>query len=221
VVAGVDELLDRLVRCGVGAAFVALTLATACSDSGPRLLALGSRPAEKTSGEVARPVAVGGSPVSLDSALTLFRLRLSPVSELRHGATSMPELIEAFSRTVSGGDTTRLRTMVMSRQEFAWLYYPSSRYTRAPTLQEPALAWFLHLQHSQKGATRLLNRFGGRPLEVVSNTCAEPVIEGRNRIWHDCMQRAVSGNDTVQMRLFGGIYERDGVYKILTYANDL
>ena len=133
----------------------------------------------------------------------------------------MPSLIEAFARTVATSDTTRLRTMVMTRQEFAWLYYPTSRYTRAPTLQEPALAWFLHVQQSQKGATRLLNRFGGQPMRVLSNTCAAPVTEGLNRVWHDCMQRVISGTDTLQLRLVGGIYERDGAFKILTYANDL
>lgn len=133
----------------------------------------------------------------------------------------MRQLVGAFVRTVAESDTARLRSLVMTRQEFAWLYYPTSRYTRAPTLQEPALAWFLHLQHSQKGATRLLNRFGGRPMRVLSNTCAEPVTEGRNRIWHDCMQRVISGNDTLKLRFVGGIYERDGVFKLLTYANDL
>ena len=134
----------------------------------------------------------------------------------------MPELIAEFARTVATSDTARLRTLVMTRQEFAWLYYPTSRYTRAPTIQEPALAWFLHLQQSQKGATRLLNRFGGRPLRLLTNRCNDSAsVEAENRLWTDCMQQVISGGDTVRMRLIGGIYERGGTFKILTYANDL
>ena len=205
-----------MIQRGVRAAFAALTLVLGCRElPAKERSGLGSRP---SAGE---PTAVGGSHVPLDSALTLFRHGLSPVSQLQDGEPSMPQLVEEFARAVAGSDTARLRTLVMTRQEFAWLYYPTSRYTRAPTLQEPALAWFLHLQQSQKGATRLLNRFGGRPMRVLSNTCDAPVMEGLNRVWHDCMQRVLVGGHTVQMRLIGGIYERDGVFKLLTYANDL
>lgn len=205
-----------MIRRGVGAAFAALTLVLGCRElPAKERSALGAQP---SAGESA---ALGGTLVTLDSALTLFRQGLSPVSQLGHGEPSMPQLVEEFARAVTQADTSRLRTLVMTRQEFAWLYYPTSRYTRAPTLQEPALAWFLHLQQSQKGATRLLNRFGGQPMRVLSSTCAEPVTEGRNRVWHDCMQRVLVGGDTVQMRLIGGIYEREGVFKLLTYANDL
>jgi hypothetical protein len=213
----VDQLRPQLIGRSVGAAFVALTLVLGCRELPAKEgAALGSRPSALGSRR-----SEGGSPVSLDSALVLFRHQLPSVSGLQDGEASISEVIETLARTVAMSDTTRLRTMVMTRQEFAWLYYPTSRYTRAPTVQEPALAWFLHVQQSQKGATRLLNRFGGRPMRVLSNSCAEPVTEGLNRVWHDCIQRVISDNDTLQLRLVGGIYERGGTFKILTYANDL
>ncbi len=111
----------------------------------------------------------------------------------------------------------------MSRQEFAWLYYPTSAFTRAPTRQEPGLAWFLHLQASQKGVTRLLNEYGGRPLRIARNECkAPPRVEGSNKLWFDCVQRLVEAQgDTTVTSLFGGILERNGRFKIFSYSNDL
>jgi hypothetical protein len=110
----------------------------------------------------------------------------------------------------------------MSRREFAYLYYPTSPFTRAPTKQEPGLAWFLHLQNSQKGVTRLLKRYGGGPLRIIRNECkAPPRLEGANVLWDDCIQTLVAGRDTITTRLFGGVYERSGRFKVFSYSNDL
>lgn len=167
-------------------------------------------------------VGEGGAPISLDSALKLFRRDLSPVTELENAEPSIERVVARLVQSVGRSDTAALRELVMSRREFAYLYYPTSPLTRAPTKQEPELAWFLHLQQSQKGITRLLNRQSGKPLRIVRNECRAPTrIEGRNVLWHDCIQAVLDGRDTVAMRLFGGIYERDGRFKIFSYTNDL
>jgi hypothetical protein len=210
MVAGMDELLHRLTWRGVGAAVAALTFAAACAE-------LPARDVEQRK----QSKAEGGSSVPLDSALALFRAEIAPVTTLSGAEPSIGAVVSSLERSLRDADTARIRSLVMSRQEFAWLYYPTSRYTQAPTRQEPALAWFLHVQQSQKGATRLLTRFGGRPLRILSNSCAEPRLEGRNQVWHDCMQRFIAGADTLQIRLFGGIYEHNGRYKIFSYSNDL
>ena len=197
----------------VVAAAVALAGLVACSDvrAGDAPL----RAVDVTAGE-------GGAPVPLDSALALFRRDLSPATALEHSAPSIPLLIERFARSIEQSDTAAIREMVMSRREFAYLYYPSSPFTRPPTKQEPGLAWFLHLQPSRKGVTRLFNRFGGRPFRVLSNECkSSPRAEGENVIWDDCLQSVTDGRDTVTMRLFHGIYERAGRFKIFSYSNDL
>ena len=164
----------------------------------------------------------GGSPVSLDSALILFRRNLAPVSELEHGEASVDLLIAHLERALRTSDTAAIRSLVMSRREFAFLYFPTSPLTRAPTKQEPGLAWFLHIEASQKGATRLIDRFGGRPVRIIANQCrGEPRREGKNVLWDDCLQTVVDGRDTLRTRLFGGVYERDRTFKVFTYANDL
>lgn len=160
--------------------------------------------------------------MSLDSALILFREGLAPVAELEGGETSVDRLIQRLSEAVERSDTATLRAIVMTRREFAYLYYPKSPFTRAPTKQEPGLVWFLHLQNSQKGASRLLARYGGEPLPIANNECRPPARrEGENVIWDDCLQRLISGTDTVVTRLFGGVYERNGRFKIFSYSNDM
>ena len=110
----------------------------------------------------------------------------------------------------------------MSRAEFAWLYYPTSPFVRAPTRQGAPIVWFLHMEGSTKGISRVLRRFGDQPLRLVGHRCdAEPVVEGRNRLWTGCRVRlALPTGETVEHRFFGAILERDGRFKIHSYAND-
>lgn len=211
-----DDLRPQLIRrAHNGAALVlsaALVVMTACADR--PAVHPGDAPATVSRGE-------GGSPYSIDSALTLFRSGLDSVAQLEGSEPSMDALIIRFSRMLEARDTATMRALVMSRREFAWLYYPTSPFTRPPTLQEPGLAWFLHLQHSQKGASRLLDRFGGRPVRIVSSRCTAPRTLGKNTLWSDCVQRLVMHDDTVTTRLFGGVLERAGRFKIFSYSNDL
>ena len=111
--------------------------------------------------------------------------------------------------------------MVIDRSEFAYFYYPSSPYTRPPTVQEAPLVWFLIIENSQKGVTRVFDRFAGRPLPYRGYRCApEPDREGANVLWRDCVVALATDVDTSTRRLFGTIIERDGRFKFLTYAND-
>src|SRR5688572_28942219 len=151
-----------------------LALAAGCSDA-PRQ---DDRPA------VTQPAGEGGSPYSLDSALTLFRQGIPPLDTLEHASASIEQLVSRLATIVEKRDTAALREIVMSRGEYAWLYYPTSRWTKAPTKQEPALNWFPHTQGSQKGATRLLADYGGRQMRIARNDCVGAArVEGNNRIW--------------------------------------
>ncbi|MGH7680072.1 MAG: hypothetical protein ACRENU_16505 [Gemmatimonadaceae bacterium] len=190
-------------------------LSFACSDTPGEDPRRASSSAAVTRGE-------GGSPFSLDSALTLFRRDLPKVDSLEDAESSIDRLIARFTRSVQRSDTAALRAMVMNRREYAYLYYPTSPFTRAPTKQEPGLQWFLHLEHSQKGASRLLREYGGKSFTILRNECRPPArAEGRNVLWDDCRQTIVVGGDTIITRLFGGVYERDGRFKIFSYSNDL
>lgn len=192
-----------------------VALALGAAGCGDRTVSRASATPPAASGE-------GGSPFSLDSALALFRQGLQPVADLQNGEASLDAVVARLKRAVEQSDTATLRAIVMSRADFAYLYYPTSVFTRPPMKQEPGLVWFLHLQHSEKGVSRLVNRYGGQPLHWT-NRCAAPKVEGDNRLWFDCVQRIVQngGRDTTVLRLFGGVYERNGRFKIFSYSNDL
>ena len=118
-----------------------------------------------------------------EEALRRFRENLPPVSALEHAEPSRDSLVRRFIRAVEERDTTTLRAIVMTRAEFAHLYYSTSPHARPPAQQQPALVWFLHTQNSEKGVGRVLDRFGGRPITFRGYTCASPVrVEVENTI---------------------------------------
>ena len=157
-----------------------------------------------------------------EEAMRRFRENLPVVSALKNAEPTRDSLVRRFVRAVERSDTTALRRMVMTRAEFAHLYFPTSPHARPPAQQPPALVWFLHTQNSEKGVSRALDRYGGRPIGVRGYTCASPArVEAGNTIWDDCRLHIGTGADTASIRLFGGVIERAGRFKILSYANDL
>jgi hypothetical protein len=158
-----------------------------------------------------------------EEALRRFRRGLPEVSTLSEASPSRDALIRRFVRAVESSDTTAIRAMVLNRAEFAYLYYPPSSFARRPYLTSPALLWFLTQQNSEKGITRLLRRYGGRPLGFVGFECEpEPSQQGENKLWQACAVRFTNAaGDTLTRRLFGAIIERAGRYKFVSYANDL
>ena len=151
-----------------------------------------------------------------------FRENLPVVSALENAEPTRDSLVRRFVGAVERSDTTALRGMVMTRAEFAHLYFPTSPHARPPAQQPPALVWFLHTRNSEKGVGRVLDRFGGRRVGLRGYTCASaPRVEAENRIWDDCQLHIGTGGDTATVRLFGGVIERDGRFKMLSYSNDL
>jgi hypothetical protein len=161
------------------------------------------------------------SAMSLEEGLRRFREGLPVVTALAGGATNRDTLIVRFMRAVERGDTASIRAMVLTRAEFAHLYYPTSPYTRRPTKQVAGLAWFLILQESQKGISRVFNRYGGRASTYVSHACEpEPRTDAGFRYWDRCLVTVREGGASVERRLFGSVIERDGHFKFFSYSND-
>jgi hypothetical protein len=160
------------------------------------------------------------SALPLDEALRRFRAGLPRVDSLSGGAPSPDELVRRFVRAVERSDTAALRAMIISRAEFAYVYYPSSPYTREPTKQAAALAWFFVIEPSKVGITRVLDRLGGAPLGYRGYSCtASPRRQGDNVVWEGCALEVDAGG-TSPLHLFGPILQREGRFKFLSYAND-
>jgi hypothetical protein len=171
------------------------------------------------------PVPAQGGPVDSiipnPEAQRRFREGLPEVSALAGGSDGREALVRRFAEAVERHDTAALRAMVMSRAEFAYLYYPHTRYTRRPYELPPELLWFQIQQNSEKGIVRVLRRLGGSSLDVRSVECEdEPESVGPARLWNRCLVHGAGAGPEGARRLFGSIVELDGRYKFVSYAND-
>jgi len=157
----------------------------------------------------------------IEQELRRFRAHLGPEpAGLSGGSGSLDSLVDGFARAVAESDTAAFAEMLLTRDEFGWLYYPTTRFTSRPYELAPGMVWFQIQNGTSQGLRRLLTRFGGRPLVVTGRTCpAEPRVEGRNRIWEGCTLRLERPEGPLEAALFGSILERDGVFKFVSYTN--
>lgn len=142
---------------------------------------------------------------------------------LAGGAESPDALGRALLAAVQRRDTAAVRALTISRAEFAWLYYPHTRFTAPPYELGPELVWLQLVAASDKGAGRLLERYGGRPLRFERTRCPDTAaVEGPNRITTGCVVRFAAGDSAArELRLFATTIARDGRVKVLSFANDL
>lgn len=157
-----------------------------------------------------------------EDALRRFQSGLPRVTALTTAASSRDDLVARFVTAVEQDDSPALERLVVSKAEYAFLYFPGSAYMRKPYELPPDIAWLLADQNSRKGFTRLRRRLGGKRLELRGYDCTAPVVESGSRFWRSCHLTYIEQNTQreVTRRLFGPIIERGGAYKFLTYAND-
>jgi hypothetical protein len=170
----------------------------------------------------AQPRGVVDSLVPIEEALRRFRRDLPRPEELGDAAGSREELVRALVRSLEARDTARLRALALQVDEFAWLYYPTTRFSKPPYELPPELMWFQIQGQSAQGASRLLAQRAGMPLRYLGHACDSVRTEGENHLYGHCAVRHVTAaGDTVAERLFGLILERGGRFKYVTYANEL
>jgi hypothetical protein len=170
----------------------------------------------------AQPGYIVDSILPIEEQLRRFRADLpDSVRQLEGGAPTRDALVRSFVRSLESADTAALARLTISRAEFAWLVYPDSPFTRPPYQQAPHLVWMMHMASSSTGLRRLLERLGGKNLGFESWSCAvRSDREGENRIWRDCFVRfEAAPTSSGALQLFSSIIERQGRFKILSYAN--
>ncbi len=186
---------------------------------------LGAACAERPAESSAQPYAgVVDSALPIDTLLRRFRATLADTpTMLRSASTSREEVARALLAALTARDTATVRALVLSRAEFAWLYYPHTKFTAPPYELGPELVWIPLIGASEKGASRMLERLGGRRLRFERLLCPDSAVtEGPNRITTGCTVRFdIADSATVELRLFSSFIERDGRVKVLSYANDL
>ena len=164
------------------------------------------------------------SALPIDTLVARFRATIADTpSTLVGGETSAERRAREFLRAVSSNDTASVRRLVVNRAEFAWLYYPHTRFTKPPYELGPELLWMQMNEASEKGIVRALRRYAGTPLRFEALSCPDSVtVEGPNRITTGCQLRFAAADSAARtLRLFGSLMERDGRWKFVSYANEL
>lgn len=156
-------------------------------------------------------------------ALAEFRRGLPEPRELGGGfATDRDSLVSRFVAALQTSDTAAFMPMTMSRAEFAWLYYAYDPQSKPPYELPPDIMWYQRMQQGERGISRALQKFGGRPLAYRGYACEDSTRMGENEVWTKCRLDVVdAAGSRVKARLFGGIIQRGGRYKLVSYANEL
>jgi hypothetical protein len=183
----------------------------------------GDEPGAVASTPEAPPVGVVDSIFPIEEEIRRFRVGLPEVTGFAGGAPSRDALVDRFVEVVESGDLNGLAPLLLTRSEFGYLYYPHTMYTAKPYELSPALLWFQMENLTSRSLTRLSRRLAGNPLHASGYTCEEPpAAEGANRVWNECRVRlSPPGEDPYEIRLFGSIVERDGIFKFVSYSSEL
>jgi hypothetical protein len=184
-------------------------------------LSLGCGPGEVRTGTGAARVV--DTFIPRDSSIQRFQKGLEPVARLESGYGSRDSLLAAYVEALAQRDTAALASMAVSRAEFAYLYYPTAAEGFPPYELEPGLMWYLLQQRSERGIRRALAVYGGQRLKLLGHECGTGASqEGENTVAGPCVLhlRDRRGKE-VSVRLLSQILEREGRYKILSYANKL
>lgn len=170
------------------------------------------------------PGAVIDSALPIDTLLARFRATIPDTPRTLVGGERSPErLTRALLGALSAQDTATIRRLVLSRAEFAWLYYPHTRYTHRPYELGPELLWIQISDNSEKGIVRLIRRYGGSSLRFGALACPDSSIaEGPNTLVGPCRVTFTAADSAARtLQLFGSIIARDGQFKFVSYANEL
>ena len=158
-----------------------------------------------------------------DVELARFRVGLAIPAAFSGGAASRDALVRRFVDAVERRDTAALAELLLTKSEFAYLYYPSNPEAQPPYDLSPGLMWFLLEGRSTRGLTRLLEQRGGRPLGITGYSCPNDAMrQGEIRVWAAYSVRTGNGHrGTVEEWLFGPIVELAGRYKFASYTTKL
>ncbi len=197
-----------------------LTLVASCGETGPRTAA------DSQAAHVRAVAAAGGvvdSILPIAEHLKRFRETLTRQPDtLGSASASVDALVARWAAAVAANDSAAFDAMVIDAAEFAWLYYPESKMSKAPYEAPPGLLWGQILASSNAGVSAVLKMFGAQPLQVDAIKCPESVVEGPNRLHERCVVILRRGASAAQEgRFFGTILERDGRFKFVGLASEL
>lgn len=144
----------------------------------------------------------------------------APPTRLSGGARSTDDLLRQYWALLSTADTLNMSPLVVSRAEYAFLYFPESE--EGPNGMPPHIGWELIVRQSGRGLFRALVIAQREPSPVLRTECSDtPRKVGKSTIYGPCgvviMRNGVEETIWVAKTLI----ERDGIHKLMGLQNEL
>lgn len=156
-----------------------------------------------------------------EEALRRFQAESTPVTALTGGASSTDELLRRYWETLQSGDSLALRPYVVNKAEFAYLYFPESN--EAENGLQPHVSWLLYSNNGGRGLSRALTLASTESVPITGTACLEDRTQtiGKNLVHGPCGVVRMLGARPDTVWIAQHIIERDGVFKLLSFANEL
>lgn len=141
-------------------------------------------------------------------------------NRLSAGAPSTDDLLRRYWAMLSIGDTLAMTPLIVSRAEYAYLYFPES--IEGASGMPPAVGWELIVRQSGRGLTRALFQAQRGPSTVVRTLCSgEPQPMGKSKLYGPCGVVIRRNGTEETLWIVKSLLERDGVHKLLGLQNEL
>ena len=160
----------------------------------------------------------------MEELIRRFQVDAPEVAEFEGGEASREALARRFLLAVSQSDSTTVDRLLLTRSEFAWLFFPDHLYAREPYALDPDIFWLQLTQETRKGRGRLFSRYGGRSLSYLGLAGCQrdtlQVLRGPDTVWTGCRLRYRADDSTLTRTLFGSVIQREGRFKFLSYHTE-
>src|SRR5690606_17827531 len=101
------------------------------------------------------------------------------------GEPGVDALLRRYWATLVRGDSLSLTPLVLSKAEFAYLYFPES--DEPDNGMQPHVSWLLLSNNSGRGLVRALTRAADQDSTLLGTTCSQaPSTAGVNRLHGPC-----------------------------------
>lgn len=140
--------------------------------------------------------------------------------QLAEGAASTDALLRRYWSLLVRHDTLAMTPLVVSKAEFAYLYYPEG--AEASNGVPPNVAWMLLGHNSGRGLTRALRAASTRDTTVRAAVCTGLTQRvGQGELYGPCgvVLPSAGGLDTVWVAKT--LFRRNGVHKLMGFHNEL
>jgi hypothetical protein len=160
------------------------------------------------------------SVIPREEALRRFRDGVPEVRELAGGAASSEALAAGVARALAARDTAALHALLLTRGEFAWLYYPTAAQGLPPYDLSPSLYWFTLEGRNGRALSTLLGSAADSGGRYLRHDCgAAGTKEGENSLRGPCTLWWIApGGDTLAARTLSLVIERGGRWKVVSYS---